>query len=665
MALAANLHRRGAVYYWRRRMPAKFALATGANWLKLSLRTREPVRARFLAAQLDATAADLFMTTMPDAITKEQLATLFRKAFLGHEAKLDRVAAFARQEPGFDPVAEMASERAMGWSYRVASVKGVNGRLGEDDHAAMAKAGLAEIEIAGVEECLDTMQRSGALAPSKARIREIIEDVGALPTPGNVARAEPIYLRALGEALLRTRDRFVSDALPYDDLIAALGTEACKVESERRVAEPFAAVADPITVPSVPQPIASSAPPLAPNSAPAGASTVTINAIGVKLIAEKRQDGEWDDKTCRQAEFIFTLFGRFLREEHGLTDLAGLRQTHCDAFDGLLRALFKSVGKSPKDKHRSIRDLRRISEAKKPDERGLASGTRDRHLTFLGQALVRARKAGVAIDLSVSLTEFRARKKKRGRDQRPTPPSTALETFFSLPVFTGCRAWNDMHTAGPELFHRAAYFGPMLAHYEGMRREEFCALSVEDVINSNGEHPYLHVCFNEFGRVKNTQSVRNLALHPELVRLGFLDYVTALLRSGHKRDFPNLFSPSTRGLLGDRLYDELRPAFTKAGFTTHQVRHHFGNALKQQRVAEEFRADLLGHGGKTETTERYCNPIGIKLQLEELTKLPVLTAHLKPKPIRLVPWVERGEIAPWSHASRRRAASSPARRVRE
>ena len=430
--------------------------------------------------------------------------------------------------------------------------------------------------------------------------------------------------------------------------------------SERRVAGSIAAVATPISVPSVSQPIASSAAPLAPRSPPICASAATIEAIGAKLIVEKRQDGEWDEKTCRQAEFIFTLFDRFLREEHGLTDLAGLRQTHCDAFDGFLRVLFKSVGKSPKDKERSIRELRRISEAKKPDERGLASGTRNRHLTFLGQGLVRARKAGVIIDPGVSLTEFRARKKKRGRDQRPTPPSTALETFFTLPVFTGCRAWDDIHTAGPELFHRAAYFGPMLAHYEGMRREEFCALSVEDIITSNGEHPYLHVCFNEFGRVKNTQSVRNLALHPELVRLGFLDYVIALRRSGHKRVFPDLFSPSTRGLLGDRLYDELRPAFT-----THQVRHHFGNALKQQRVAEEFRADLLGHGGKTETTERYCSPIGIKLQLEELAKLPVLTAQLEARPIRLVPWVERGEIAPWSHASRRRAASRPVRRVRE
>ncbi len=498
MALATNLHRRGAVYYWRRRVPATFALATGANWLKLSLRTREPVRARFLAAQLDATAADLFMTTLPDAITKEQLATLFRKTLLGHEAKLDRIAAFSRQEADFDPAAEMAAEQAMGWSYRVASSRGVNGRLTEDDRAAMAKAGLAEAEIAGVGDCLDAMRKSGALAPSQARIREIVEEIGALPTPGNVAQAEPIYLRALGEALLRTRDRFVSDALPYEGLMADLNAEACKVDSERRAAEPIAAVAAPIMGPLVPPPIGPSAPP----PAPASTSTATMEAIGAKLIAEKRQDRDWDDKTCRQAEFIFTLFGRFLREEHGLTDLAGLKQMHCDAFDSFLRGLFTSVGKSPKDKDRPIRELRRISEAKKPDERGLASGTRNRHLTFLGQALVRARKAGVIIDADVSLAEFRARKKKRGRDQRPTPPSSALATFFSLPVFTGCRAWDDIHTVGTELFHRAAYFGPMLAHYTGMRREEICALSVDDVVTKNGAHPYLHVCFNAFGAIE-------------------------------------------------------------------------------------------------------------------------------------------------------------------
>jgi hypothetical protein len=52
----------------------------------------------------------------------------------------------------------------------------------------------------------------------------------------------------------------------------------------------------------------------------------------------------------------------------------------------------------------------------------------------------------------------------------------------------------------------------------------------DDVIEGNGEHPYLHIAKNKFRRIKNGQSKRNIVIHPELIRLGFLRYV-ALIRS--------------------------------------------------------------------------------------------------------------------------------------
>ncbi len=111
MALATNLHRRGAVYNWRRRVPATFALATGAELVEAQLEDARAGSRALPRRPLDATAADLFMTTLPIPSRRKQLATLYRKAFLGHEVKLDRVAAFARQEPDFDPAAEMAAEQ--------------------------------------------------------------------------------------------------------------------------------------------------------------------------------------------------------------------------------------------------------------------------------------------------------------------------------------------------------------------------------------------------------------------------------------------------------------------------------------------------------------------------------------------------------------------------
>jgi hypothetical protein len=41
-----------------------------------------------------------------------------------------------------------------------------------------------------------------------------------------------------------------------------------------------------------------------------------------------------------------------------------------------------------------------------------------------------------------------------------------------------------------------------------------------------------------------------------------------------------------------------------------------------------LRADLLGHGGDSETTERYGCPIELQQQLKLLEKLPVVTRHL-------------------------------------
>jgi len=175
---------------------------------------------------------------------------------------------------------------------------------------------------------------------------------------------------------------------------------------------------------------------------------------------------------------------------------------------------------------------------------------------------------------------------------------------------------------------------------------------VDDVIIDNGDIPYIHIAPNAFRRIKNLQSVRNLALHPEIIRLGFLDYVETIKALGYKRLFPDLYSPSTRSLLGDRLYGQMLPSLRNVGFTPHQMRHFFGDELKQEEVSKEFRADLLGHGGESETTERYCNPISIAKQMKHLLKLPVVTAHLTPRPIQLLPWVVAKEIAPWSRAAK-------------
>jgi hypothetical protein len=91
---------------------------------------------------------------------------------------------------------------------------------------------------------------------------------------------------------------------------------------------------------------------------------------------------------------------------------------------------------------------------------------------------------------------------------------------------------------------------------------------------------------------------------------------------------------------------------TEAGLGSHAVRHLFGAQLKKKPVAVEDRADLLGHGGDTETTERYCEPHDIATLLKFVMELPVVTADLQPGKINLIPWVAAKEVAPFSQPSR-------------
>jgi integrase len=85
---------------------------------------------------------------------------------------------------------------------------------------------------------------------------------------------------------------------------------------------------------------------------------------------------------------------------------------------------------------------------------------------------------------------------------------------------------------------------------------------------------------------------------------------------------------------------------------SHAIRHAFGAILKKKSVREELRADLLGHRGKTETTERYCEATEIAAMHKLVCKMPSVTAHLLAHQINLPGWITNKETPPFSHPSR-------------
>lgn len=353
-------------------------------------------------------------------------------------------------------------------------------------------------------------------------------------------------------------------------------------------------------------------------------------------------------------------------QDQRLLDLSLLRQEHVGKFVDFLRSdIYKHYGKSVRDEQLTIEQLREKGGSVEKAKRGIGGDTLNRHLTFLGQifdhAIARGSKSLEGIDL-VKLRAKSRNKNKRARDERRKLPIDSAKAIFQTAPFINCAGWDELGTWGKQgarqVFHCALYFVPILIYYTGARREELCGAMVDDVIFDRvGCKPYVHIAANEQRRIKNPQSKRNSPIHPELIRLGFLDYVRKIRALGYKLLFPDLYSPSSRSPLGNRFYKLFKPILTAAeiteeGLGAHAVRHLFGAQLKKKLLSKEDRADLLGHGGDSETSERYCEPHELDTLFEFIMKLDMVTGHLEPQAINLIPWIENMEVAPFSQPSR-------------
>lgn len=672
MPAIAHAYRRGATYTWRRRIPRSLCRFCKGDALIVSLGTCDPRRARFLAGQLTAYSDELFYRAMADAdpdivMTRRQLDGVFRESLLVHLDKLDRVAAAERADPDFDPEDSRRCDHRMGWVFRLLAGRGAAAKVDAGTAAKMAEQGLSSEDIAEVIATLAAMIAQGAHRMPRQRLETLLTHQNAPPTSVNLALAQTETLRAMAAAAFATERRYDGDRVEDSAKLDAIMLREVDARAAAFVEPARSAPSPPL--PQTPRretrrtyemadstsdgpSVVRSAPP--PITAPAHHPIVVL---GEAMIAARGRDENWDAKTQNQARQIYALFAKLLLER-GLVDVEDLRQRHFADLVGFLRAISPSYGKSPNDPARTTAELVAIGAKLAPGKRGISGATLNRHLTFLGQLMLHLKAQGLTIDPGINVTLLRAKMKNRARNKRAALTHEDVGAIFRLACFTGCKSWRQPFEPGPETIHRALYYAIILLYYTGARREEICGLQVEDVSELDGI-AYIDIRRNVTRRVKNDQSVRYLALHPEILRLGFLDYVSAIKKLGYRLVFPDLKATNTNALLGDRLYDEFIagmriaiPDATARKKVIHSFRHALGNNLKQARVHTEIRADILGHGGKGETDERYCDPIALRSMLDDLIKIPTVTAHLEAKPIQLLGWVSEKKPSPYTRRAK-------------
>ena len=200
--------------------------------LVLALGTRDPRRARKLAAQINAVSDLYLFPALMDQprLTQSQLQAIFRKVFDQHLDKLEAVAAREKQEAGYDVADAKRSDRVTGWVYRLLEWRGPRMvAIDAEAAAAMRADRLSDAEIAEAEAMLDFMSRQN---DPVSRIEKVIREIGAATTPINVALARQRIYGAIAEANFEASRRHDRPQSGSADLVEAVLADRARVWAE-------------------------------------------------------------------------------------------------------------------------------------------------------------------------------------------------------------------------------------------------------------------------------------------------------------------------------------------------------------------------------------------------------------------------------------------------
>ena len=183
-----------------------------------------------------------------------------------------------------------------------------------------------------------------------------------------------------------------------------------------------------------------------------------------------------------------------------------------------------------------------------------------------------------------------------GKESEGREPWTKEELglIFSDPLWTK-RAIPTDKKAGKE----AAYWIPLIACYTGARLTEIAQLWKDDIATEAGMEAFEFRADAQRGQqLKNKGSWRAVPMHPELVRLGFCDYVQSLPKG---ELFPHLPKAGKNGAGGQfgKWFGTFKSAkgFTSPAKSFHSFRHLVASELRLAGATDAQADAITGHAG--------------------------------------------------------------------
>jgi integrase len=207
---------------------------------------------------------------------------------------------------------------------------------------------------------------------------------------------------------------------------------------------------------------------------------------------------------------------------------------------------------------------------------------------------------------------FEKMRVEEDESEREPLATKELQQLFDTALFTA-------HEIPEGARGEAGVWLPLLALYTGCRQAELAGLRVADV--TPDATPLLSIASKRTAgrRLKTKVSARVIPIHPQLVMLGFLDYVAARRReAGDDAWLFPLVAPGQAG--GVKAWSKWFGRFLRTKAKVHDVnkvfhslRHAFKDALRVTTSDEELRDSLLGQSSGKRTVGR---TYGAKQMLE-------------------------------------------------
>lgn len=652
MPAIENVTRRGAVYWWRRRVRfvadnlRPITIAT-----TVSLLTKDQAIARRRASAMtgrsEVMRMSLYETIERDGLTANQVTTLFREEMVRYRNMLAHQCGSIQSDGEGDVQARM--EQMLNIYAAINGDFAVNGFV---DYMGIDYVGSFDQRFAGLDEesrhhLQALLARAGDL-PGNLRTEagDLLGLLDISPSEGRLENTRRIMCEARAIAAATYNDpaiRGTADALA---LMAALGSTTTSVTAKVTTPSPMPKVV-PVAVPLGPmsdnltaeqQKFAKMSPLEAVDEyfrtkPKAGGKASDVDAIANGN--NKSRAKVWGASQRRQFRAAPFMFGK----SNCGKPLAATISDDLNTFYDHLNRLPQTHHKSPRHEPMSLEEICEEANARVEggDDAltiGLDVGTINRHFANIKRlcAWLATKTPMAFLDFSDFILEEDDRD---DRDERDPYTIEQGRELFQLAIWTGCGALKDRFgpRSGKNIWHDAAYWVMPIVWYSGMRREECCKLLIDDIDVEDGIH-FFNIRNTVSGTVKTARSVRKVPIHPELLRIGFLEYVKAIRETGETHLFPEILPGRGGRTLGDVFFKQvwlkMKPCLTlvRPGQAVHSGRHMVSTELKMLQTFEEFRADLLGQVFGGENASRYAGATQLQILLAIIERLPNVTRHL-------------------------------------